>query len=63
MIDVRKMIRRAARPFVPVTRPWAINLSVAAMAVGLFQESAFGLMVGAFFYLLAYALDFWERRD
>lgn len=49
-------------PYVNVTRTWLVNLSVGALAIGLFQDNWLGIPAGLFCYLLALCLVYLEER-
>lgn len=49
-------------PYTSVTKTWLLNLSVGALAIGLFQDNWLGIPAGLLCFLLALCLVYLEER-
>ena len=58
-----KSILKFFKPCTTVVRSWLVNISVAAFAVGLFQDIISGLILGVVLLISACALCFTEQEE
>lgn len=58
-----KKLFKFFKPCTAVVRSWLVNMSVAAFAVGLFQDIISGLILGALLLISACALCFTEQEE